>query len=554
MAPDIHLQPQLQGSSNSWISLTGAWHQPLTSRACFSATTTMSIPSIPYLDLLAPEVWLDCWTPCSTRQLRRLSLVCHLFRTLCLPLLFRHQSLDVGQVWSPVDNDGWGDRLDYMERTAIRLERLMDGPRALWVRSWRFSAAPEAHPHTRLLLNIQNRKHFVLLEKLHEQIIATFASTLGLYHNLRSLHLQGVTIDMHTRNTLSSLSNLESLTLACEITARDGDLMKLKSFTIAVTPGASIAVTTEPLRIVSAEHLQNLNIDDRWEMASLLTGFQPRKFPQLVSISLDFLSDEERGIDLGIDLFFEFLQRCPQLESLAIHYVYFTSNDPLPSRLHPNTIPRLGSLTAPLNLIDLFTPNRPVGTVSVKRGYPYDHVAIPSEEAGEYLALLFAGLSLASIPLQFLSIPPISPTPECFAAIVSACPHLTALVIDVTETAAWPPRRGEIACPEEEISDAEDSEGMPRASSVDSSSSAAQYWILTTVLKWIREGSISLPPDLEVFRINLDSDVRPWISGEEEAQARASLIGLCPGLREVQIGPVHNQWKRTGAGWKKVRA
>ncbi|KAJ7234105.1 hypothetical protein C8J57DRAFT_1531878 [Mycena rebaudengoi] len=87
-------------------------------------------------------------------------------------------------------------------------------------------------PHTRLLLNVQNRKHFVLLEKLYKRIIATFASTLGLYHNLRSLHLQGVTVDTHTRNTLSSLSSLETLTLACDITARDGDLMKLKSFTI----------------------------------------------------------------------------------------------------------------------------------------------------------------------------------------------------------------------------------------------------------------------------------------------------------------------------------
>lgn len=440
----------------------------MTSRACFSTTTTMSF--IPYLELLAPEVWLKCWTPCSTRQLHRLSLVCHHFRTLCLPLLFRHQSLDVGEVWSPVDKDGWGDRLDYMERTAVRLERLPVGPHASWVRSWRFSAAAETAPQTRLLLNIQNRKDFVLLERLYKQIIATFASTLGLYHNLRFLQLQGVTVDTHTRTTLSSLSNLESLTLACDITACDGNLMKLKSFTISATPGASSTVTTEPLRIMSAEHLRSLNIDHRGEMVSLLTGFQPRKFPQLVSISLGFLSDE----GIGLDMFFEFLQRCPQLESLAIDSVYLTSNDPLPSRLDPKTIPCLGSLTVPLVLIDIFTPNRPVSTVSVKRGYPYDHVAIPLEEAGEYLALLFADLSHASVPLQFLSIPPISPTPECFASIASACPHLIALVIDVTEIAAWPPHRGEVARPEEEISDAE--EEMPRASSVESSSS--QYEIL----------------------------------------------------------------------------
>jgi hypothetical protein len=240
---------------------------------------------------------------------------------------------------------------------------------------------------------------------------------------------------------------------------------------ISATAGASNAVTTEPLQIVSAEHLQSLNINHRGEMVSLLTGFQPRKFPQLISFSLGFLSDEERGINV----FFEFLQRCPQLESLAIHYVYLTSNDPLPSRLDPNTIPRLGNLTVPPWLIDVFMPNRPVSTVSVKRSYPYDHVAIPLEETGEYLALLFADLSSASVPLQSLSIPPISLTPECFAAIASACPYLTTLAIDVTEITPWPPWRGEIGRPEEEISDTEET---PRASSADSSSSAAQYEIL----------------------------------------------------------------------------
>jgi hypothetical protein len=290
-----------------------------------------------------------------------------------------------------------------------------------------------------------------------------------VYHNLRSVQLQGVTVDMHTRTSLSSLINLESLALACDITARDGNLMKLKSFTISATPGVSTAVTVEPLRIVSAEHLGSLDIDHRREMLSLLTGFQAMKFPQLVSISLGFISDEDI-------VFFEFLQRCPQLESLAIHSVYLTSDDPLPSRLNASAIPRLGNLTVPLVLIDTFTPNRPVNTVSVKRSYPYDHVAIPSGDAEEYLALLFKDLLHASVPLQFLSIPPISPTLKCFAAITSACPHLIALAIDVTEIAPWPPRRGGIDHPDDEISDTE--EELRRASSEDLSSSATQYEIL----------------------------------------------------------------------------
>ncbi|KAJ6562993.1 hypothetical protein DFH09DRAFT_847762, partial [Mycena vulgaris] len=47
----------------------------------------------PYLAMLPSEIWLACWTLCSARQLRRLSLVCDLFRSLCLPPLFQTQSI-----------------------------------------------------------------------------------------------------------------------------------------------------------------------------------------------------------------------------------------------------------------------------------------------------------------------------------------------------------------------------------------------------------------------------------------------------------------------------
>ncbi|KAJ7466044.1 hypothetical protein FB451DRAFT_964209, partial [Mycena latifolia] len=57
-------------------------------------TTSMGMSATPYQHILPPEIWLACWTLCSTRQLRRLSLVCQLFRSLCLPLLFQDLQFD----------------------------------------------------------------------------------------------------------------------------------------------------------------------------------------------------------------------------------------------------------------------------------------------------------------------------------------------------------------------------------------------------------------------------------------------------------------------------
>ncbi|KAJ7448075.1 hypothetical protein B0H11DRAFT_1744513 [Mycena galericulata] len=74
----------------------------------------MSGPPITYLDLLPAEVWLACWILCSTRQLRRVSLVCQLFRSLCLPLLFSHQSFDAPELASDINRDNWLDRVRHL--------------------------------------------------------------------------------------------------------------------------------------------------------------------------------------------------------------------------------------------------------------------------------------------------------------------------------------------------------------------------------------------------------------------------------------------------------
>ncbi|KAJ6541173.1 hypothetical protein DFH09DRAFT_889286, partial [Mycena vulgaris] len=90
-----------------------------------------------YLDVLPFEVWLACWAFASHRQLRRLSLVCRPFRSLCLPHLFHHQSFDVAALEYRINNTNWIDRVCHLHRTAVRLEKIAEGPHVLMVRSWK---------------------------------------------------------------------------------------------------------------------------------------------------------------------------------------------------------------------------------------------------------------------------------------------------------------------------------------------------------------------------------------------------------------------------------
>ncbi|KAJ6566638.1 hypothetical protein B0H19DRAFT_1138296 [Mycena capillaripes] len=49
-------------------------------------------PPTAYLNLLPAEIWIACWTLCFHRQLRRISLVCSVFRVSFDPTSCRFSS------------------------------------------------------------------------------------------------------------------------------------------------------------------------------------------------------------------------------------------------------------------------------------------------------------------------------------------------------------------------------------------------------------------------------------------------------------------------------
>ncbi|KAJ7138295.1 hypothetical protein C8R44DRAFT_767200, partial [Mycena epipterygia] len=128
---------------------------------------------------------LVCWTLCSPRQLRRISLVCQLFQSLCLPLLLQHQRFDGWMLVHGITPGNSVGRARHLNRTAVRLERLAESSRVHLVRAWHF-VVPSPLPPSRFH---PSDPHISVCNCLLQRVVTTFSTTLGLYHNLRSLYI-----------------------------------------------------------------------------------------------------------------------------------------------------------------------------------------------------------------------------------------------------------------------------------------------------------------------------------------------------------------------------
>jgi hypothetical protein len=123
-----------------------------------------------YLGMVPVEVWAACWVLCTARQLRRISLVCHLFRSIFLPLLLQHQTFDLELLVSGINRDNWMDRVCHLHRTAVRLDRLSAGPLIPLVRSWAVTFGPA--PST-MHYPLQIR-HIGLFDIIQSRVYRTF--------------------------------------------------------------------------------------------------------------------------------------------------------------------------------------------------------------------------------------------------------------------------------------------------------------------------------------------------------------------------------------------
>ncbi|KAF7336306.1 hypothetical protein MVEN_02178900 [Mycena venus] len=455
----------------------------------------MSRAPIPYLAMIPSEIWLACWSLCSARQLRRLSL-----------------SVDTHDLMRGPD---WSANIHRLHRAAVRLERIADGPRVRMVRSWTFATNGNL---ASLSSSYSHITDIGMVVAMYERVVTAFSSTLGRYQHLCSLNIREFLIDKPFRDTLVSLPMLEEVTLGnCDIPARDGALLNLKFFSMSNTGRKRTKdFSEESLELVSPGRLQTLKIDGCGDTVPLMVGFGGQRFSHLTQLSVDNIFD--------LDLFLRFLTQCPRLQCLSAGKFSRDGLTSLSSHVHPETMPFLRSIDAPLGLVRALTPNRPVRDVTVQPGYSL---------SAEDFTLAVLDISNASVPVRSLTLPSIYPTLESLNSMSSLFPGLTSLSMEI--------RSQEQPSPVVHVA----WEMHPKL---------PDSVRLHEVLSWICSGLVSLPAEIEVLRFPIRNYVSKSteLSVEHQHQVVAALSRMYPSLRELEMGYHNNpHWVRNGALWKR---
>ncbi|KAF7366148.1 hypothetical protein MVEN_00491700 [Mycena venus] len=512
-------------------------------------------PTITYLTLVPLEIWLACWSLCSRQQLRRLSLVCRLFRSLVLPLLFDHQTFNMRAIANGLNRANWIDRVHHLHRTAVRLDRLREDPYAALVRSLRVTFIGE-NP-TKRVSGVQN---IHLIDDLHDRVVAAFHKTLArYYYNLSSLHLAHITIDASLCKTLTSLLRLDDLNLSdCSILVSPG-FLPLKQLSLW---RCDFGEDQERLQLGSPETLRTLH--PGVHLSRLISGFGPRCLNQLVSLWLSGLTVQQ------VDLFFRFLAQCPRLESLTI-----CSRDnhiTLPA-LHSESLPHLGHVAAPSMFHQVLTPGRPVHYADVHRNN-----GVADEEDYDRLMQVCLDIARSSVPVRILLLPAPRTEPNLafLVGITALFPELQRFSFAVQPRISKAIEMDE-RCPDlndegafdnlpgDDISDDEADERVSildvkvhsrkdcdmKAQDTEIQPLKDSSTQLPEPFKWILDGRILFPPRIEFIAFGAGYNVK---SPPLEAQYHgiAALIALYPLLTGVAFVS-ETSWTREGELWKSWR-
>ncbi|KAF8139421.1 hypothetical protein K438DRAFT_2030583 [Mycena galopus ATCC 62051] len=251
-----------------------------------------------------------------------------------------------------LDKDNWMDRVHHLHRTAVRLDRLAEGPFPSFVHTWtvNFSRGLMLRSFDLEIENVH------LFDTLKARVLQTFVITLKNYRNLSSLHIELATIDAPFREALESLPKLKELRLRnCHIDATEG-------FLTIETLEMTHCSADEPVRLVSRNDLRILDVTGA-DISLLMSGFGSDALINLIGLSVHEIRD--------IGVLVRLLSQCPHLQSLALK----SSTGPLPS----TTIPLLFAQSD-----------------WAARGYPSNR---------DSLMLLCTDILQATVPLQSLTLP-----------------------------------------------------------------------------------------------------------------------------------------------------
>ncbi|KAJ7134050.1 hypothetical protein C8R43DRAFT_1239352 [Mycena crocata] len=379
----------------------------------FFPFTTMALGRN-YIDTVATELWSNCWQYCDHITLKRLSLSCRYFRTTCQPLLFQEQRVSV----PGVDATNWIQSTWDIHNTTLRLRRLAASDLAAAVRVFVWTG--NSRLDRDLSVEFPRITHINVLCETLGRLVATFASTIGAYRQLRVLHIAELTVDEGIRAALVTLPLLDNLTVhQCSIPCRTGTLVPVRKFRFF----GMNSLSNKDIEIVAPNRLEDLFLTaiGAEQGIDLLSALTRQLLPCLVKLTI-VLSDEASNI------FFRFLNACPTLESLNIQTMYLPLTI-FPLTLPPTTIPILNSFEGPDISAGLFARERPVTRVSL-------HSRTMGKTAAELIPII-RDVARGSVPLRSLAISGSifsEELPKLFAAVRTLFPGLQSLSIRLHPT------------------------------------------------------------------------------------------------------------------------
>ncbi|KAJ7714767.1 hypothetical protein DFH07DRAFT_936915 [Mycena maculata] len=377
-----------------------------------------------YVDKFATEIWASCLQFCLPADVRVLSLVCRYFRSISQPLIFRTQRVTAPH--PTVDRYNWIELTKNLHKRASFLSKLATSPHAASVRAWHFEGSlrgdlVQRHP---LITNIH------VLQETWLRVLLVFNNTLGSYQRLTILRLDEFSLDDTFRAALESLPLLEEVSLTeCDILCRTGCLLPLKIFSLTGWRDPRPEDQEGELQLVAPQNLQRFTVGASIDGRSLLAALVGHHLPNLVRMSVTLTAQM-------CNLFFAFLDSCPQLEYLQMSFDEFTRDhdDHLqgppvhPDHLPSTTLPILKSFLGPFFLAPVFIPSRPVQNVHLYR-------TMADVTVSQILSSLTA-VSRSSVPVRALRIgAPFPPTAsaEIFSVIASLFPELRVLFTALTD-------------------------------------------------------------------------------------------------------------------------
>ncbi|KAJ7490245.1 hypothetical protein B0H11DRAFT_2277997 [Mycena galericulata] len=410
---------------------------------------------------LPPEIWRLSWQHAATADLKTIASSCRLFRDICQPFLFQTLSF-FGPMPIEVTAHNCEDSIRDMERDLDRFSSISSSSHIpAMVHNWVFHCIPDVnHLLDDSTSPIPYHSGMKRIVDLTLRVNALFSSTIGVYTNLSKLDITGLPFTPKFCQKLASLPRLSTMHVSdCDIAcpASNGGIA-LKEFGYSDTRLEWQDDFVDKYHLVSPSKLETLSLEDPVPGKLYLSVFSASDpLPCLVTLTLCLDYDAR-------DLFYRFLDCCPELRDLDVDVPPTFAGVPLPE----TTIPMLGAFRGRVEMAGVFAAGRPVRKIKIdfakEKENPEDDE--PVDKAVIEEALLQISQSTATV--EDLTLPLISLDSSVLRLVSQLFPKLKRLVFFLRNTEdydqesedEWQTEDGSVNGEEDEIVDVPQDHGL----------------------------------------------------------------------------------------------